>query len=234
MTLAKKLINDATKKKHIKGVRLMRKTMIFMITILVSLAFVQSAFAVAKNRAALSPYFQTDVNSTYSFVGVTHPSLNTAATQIGLTVQTVGLVGATPSTTFTVNAGQTYRIFIVSTNHTTINSDTVTGSRVIFLGTTTGSSTNGHLMFTSNTIDPTVGSRLCTSGAGCVAVRKLEGLNQLSLWGAIVIPATSTGFAMEFIGDAHDSISIITTAYNSSLGGAAATASRLSLGRGVQ
>ena len=130
-----------------KGVRQMRKTLIFVIAILASLALFQNAFGAAKTRAAISPYMQTDADSTYTFVGITHPSLNTAATQIGLTVSTVGLVGATPSTTFTITAGQTYRIFIVSTNHSTINSTTVTGDRVIFMSTTTGSSTTGQLLF---------------------------------------------------------------------------------------
>jgi hypothetical protein len=28
----------------------------------------------------------------------------------------------------------------------------------------------------------------------------------LSFWGSVVIPGTNTGFAMEFIGDTHDSV----------------------------
>ena len=185
----------------------MRKTLIFMITILLAFLVVsQNAFGATKTRSAISPYIQTDANSTYTFVGITHPSLNTASTQIGMTVATVGLAGATPSTTFTIDAGQTYRIFIASTNHSTINSDTVTGARVIFLATTTGQSVSGSLLFTANHVDPTVSSR--TASAGGAAGVKLAGMNQLSLWGAVVIPSTSTGFAMEFIGDAHDSVTI--------------------------
>jgi hypothetical protein len=210
-------------KMNTKGVRQMRKTLIFVVAILASLALFQNAFGAAKTRSAISPYMQTDADSTYTFVGITHPSLNTAATQIGLTVSTVGLVGATPSTTFTITAGQTYRIFIVSTNHSTINSTTVTGDRVIFMSTTTGSSTTGQLLFLGNSVDPLV--RGITGGTG--QPNRLQGLNQLSMWGAIVIPSTSTGFAMEFIGDAHDSASIFTT-------GTLHGQSRLSGGRGIK
>lgn len=207
----------------------MRKTLIFMITVLLAFLVVsQNAFSATKTRSAISPYMQTDANSTYTFVGITHPSLNTAATQIGLTVATVGLSGATPSTTFTINAGQTYRIFIVSTNHSTINSDTVTGSRVIFLSTTTGSTTSGSLLFTSNTVDPTVESRLSVQPNAQFQGDRLEGLNQLSIWGAVVIPSTSTGFAMEFIGDAHDSSAILVS--SDSVG----TRALFSNGRGVK
>jgi len=192
---------------NIKGVRLMRKTLLFIAILLVSWGIVQNALSATKTRSAVSPYIQTDNDSTYTFVGVTHPSLNTAATQIGLTVATIGLDGATPSTTFTVNAGETYRIFIVSTNHSTINSDTVTGARVIFLSTTTGGSAAGHLLMTANTANP----RARGVNANDIAPKKSMALNQLSLWGAIVVPSTSTGFAMEFIGDSHDSTAILET-----------------------
>jgi hypothetical protein len=187
----------------------MRKTfLIVMVTIFASMAFFQHAFGASKARSAISPYIQTDPNSTYTFVGITHPSLNTAATKIGLSIATVGLDGATPSTQFTISAGETYRIFIVSTNHSTINSLSVTGARVVFLATTTGGSASGQLLLTSNTVDPTAQSRFSVL-PGTVQGPKLEGLNQLSMWGAIVIPSTSTGFAMEFIGDAHDSAVIL-------------------------
>jgi hypothetical protein len=193
-----------------KGVRLMRKTLIFTIAILATLAVFQNAFGATKSRTAVSPYMQTDANSTYTFVGITHPSLNTAATQIGLNLATVGLVGATPSTTFTINAGETYRIFIVSTNHSTVNSNTVTGDRVIFLSTTTASTAAGQIRVTSVDIDPTSTSLLSKLG-NSVTGHKYDGLNQLSMWGAIVVPSTSTGFAMEFVGDSHDSAALFSS-----------------------
>lgn len=185
----------------------MRKTLIFVITLLAVLVSIQNANAVDKNRNAVSPYIQTDNDSTYTFVGIAHPSLNTAATQIGLTIATVGMDGKNPSSTFTVNAGDTYRVFIVSTNHTTVNSTTITGDRVVFLDTTTGGSAAGQLVVTAIQRNPFGQS----PGADGIGPAKLQNLNQLSMWGAIVVPSTSTGFAMEFIGDAHDSNVVITS-----------------------
>tara|TARA_B100001105_G_scaffold149388_1_gene119813 strand:- start:242 stop:520 length:279 start_codon:yes stop_codon:yes gene_type:complete len=36
-------------------------------------------------------------------------------------------------------------------------------------------------------------------------IEKYANLSQLSMWGVVFIPSSSTGFAMEFVGDAHDS-----------------------------
>jgi len=68
------------------------------------------------------------------------------------------------------------------------------------------------LRFTANTIDPYILAR----GGQDLDQAKYEGLNQLSIWGAIVVPSTSTGFAMEFIGDAHDSATYTLTLDSSS------------------
>ena len=38
-----------------------------------------------------------------------------------------------------------------------------------------------------------------------MGIKKYANLSQLSMWGVVFIPSSSTGFAMEFIGDAHDS-----------------------------
>ena len=185
----------------------MRKTQIIVITILLAfLGLFQNAFAAVKSRTAISPYMQTDVNSTYTFVGITHPSLNTANTQIGLSIASTGL-STDFSSSITVSAGETYRVFIVSTNHSTINSLTITGSRVVFLGTTSGSSEAGNLLFTASATNPTVPANDQTPNG-----TNFEDLGQLSMWGAIVIPSTSTGFAMEFVGDAHDSANLLTSA----------------------
>ncbi len=181
----------------------MRKTHFFVLIILLAfLVSVQSAYAVPKNRTAVSPYVQTDANSTYSFVGITHPSLNTAVTQIGLTMAAVGFSDTVTSTSFTIGAGETYRIFVVSTNHSTINSSTITDTNVLFVAATSGSGQSGQLRMSLNATNPTVA---VTNGL------KLNNLNQISMWGAIVIPSSSTGFAMEFVGDAHDSAALQTT-----------------------
>jgi len=180
----------------------MRKTQFFVLTILLAfMVSVQSAYAVPKNRVAISPYVQTDANSTYTFVGITHPSLNTAVTQIGLSMAAIGFGAAVTSQSFTINAGETYRIFVVSTNHSTINSNTITNSNVLFLAATTGGSETGHLRMTASAVEP----------QAIVTATKFNNLSQISMWGAIVIPSSSTGFAMEFVGDAHDSDALQTT-----------------------
>jgi len=185
----------------------MRKTQLFVLIILLAfLVSVQNANAVVKNRTAMSPYLQTDVNSTYTFVGITHPSLNTAVTQIGLTMTPIGFSGSVGSTSFTVGAGETYRIFVVSTNHSTINSAILTNSNILFLAATTASGQRGHLRMQSSSMHPTAIQRI----VGLNPVR--NNLNQISMWGAIVIPSSSTGFAMEFVGDAHDSQALTASA----------------------
>jgi len=182
-----------------QGERLMKKTQIIVMAILMAfLVSSQNAMALTKSRAVLSPYFQTDVDSTYTFIGISHPSLTTAASTVGLTVATVGSVIA-GSTSFTVGAGETYRIFIVSTNHSTINSLTVTGSRVLFMGMTTGGTDRAAITMLSSKQEPL----LVTGASG--ETGGLQGLNMLSIWGAVVIPGTTSGFAMEFVGDAHGS-----------------------------
>lgn len=206
----------------------MRKTQIIVITILLAfLGIFQNAFGAVKSRTAISPYIQTDADSTYTFVGITHPSLNTANTQIGFTIASTGL-STDFSSSLTITSGQTYRIFIVSTNHSTINSLTVTGDRVVFLGTTNGSSEAGNLLFTSSSTDPSVASNDTNPGSF-----RLEDLGQLSMWGAIVIPSTSTGFAMEFVGDAHDSASLVTSEVSRAKNDGA-KGTRFNEGRGIR
>ena len=185
----------------------MRKTQFFVLIILLAfLVSVQSAYAVPKNRVAVSPYVQTDANSTYSFVGITHPSLNTSVTQIGLTMSPVGFSATNGSASFTIGAGETYRIFVVSTNHSTINSSTITNSNVLFIAATSGSTQSGHLRMELSAQNPTI-TQVNAGG------NKTNNLNQISMWGAIVIPSSSTGFAMEFVGDAHDSAALQTTVF---------------------
>tara|TARA_B100000686_G_scaffold349138_1_gene441802 strand:+ start:563 stop:1183 length:621 start_codon:yes stop_codon:yes gene_type:complete len=205
----------------------MRNTLIFVITMMLAFSVaLQNAQGATKSRTAVSPYIQTDADSTYTFVGISHPSLNTAGTQIGLTIATVGMDGANPSSTFTVGAGETYRVFIVSTNHSSVNSTTVTGDRVVFLSTTTGGTGAGQLRVTAVTYAPISQGTGSTSGPAL----KTQNLNQLSMWGAIVIPSSSTGFAMEFVGDAHDSNELLITNDNSSSIG---VSDKLTAGRGV-
>ena len=192
----------------------MKKTQIVvMATLLAFLVCAQNAWGLTKNRSAVSPYFQTDPDSTYTFMGVSHPSLTSAASQIGLTVATIGTTTAA-SSTFTVAAGETYRIFIAATNHSTINSVTVSSSEVIFLSMTSGSSESNAVSFVTVDVAPqtrqTTGSGL-GNAAGSVNGEGYAGLNYLSIWGAVVIPGTTSGFAMEFVGDMHNSASVATS-----------------------
>lgn len=177
----------------------MKKTLFIAIAILLALGVsIQNASAVTKSRAIVSPYAQTDADGVYTFVGINHPSLTSAATQIGLTVTTVGF-SSNPTTTFTISAGETHRIFIAATNHSSVNSSTITGSNVKFLGTTNGSTQFGSVLITANGSDP--GSQIPSS----IGLRKFSNVSQISVWGAIVVPSNATGFAAEFIGDAADS-----------------------------
>ena len=73
----------------------------------------------SKDRRVLSPYAQVVPDDSYTFIGVSHPSLTTALTQIGLILEvrnmtTVPNSAAGRAAVFTVNAGETHRIFIVN------------------------------------------------------------------------------------------------------------------------
>ena len=98
----------------------------------------------SKARRVLSPYAQVVPDDSYTFIGVSHPSLTTALTQIGVILEvrnmtTVPNNSAGRAAVFTIEAGQTHRIFVVNVGHSTIN----TGNSAF-----TDSLT--HLIFTKN------------------------------------------------------------------------------------
>jgi hypothetical protein len=78
-------------------------------------------------RIAIAPYAQVVPNNSYTFIGVTHPSLATAHTSIGLVIEAMDMVtagannAATRAVVFTINAGETHRVVIVNQGHDTIN-----------------------------------------------------------------------------------------------------------------
>ena len=79
-----------------------------------------------KARIVLSPYAQTVPNDSYTFIAINHPSLDTALTQIGVALEVRGMTTvpdntAGRATIFTVDAGETHRIFIVNVSNSTIN-----------------------------------------------------------------------------------------------------------------
>jgi hypothetical protein len=79
------------------------------------------------SRLAIAPYAQVIPNDSYTFMGISHPSLDSALTQIGLVVEVIGMTtsvnnAAGRASMFTVDAGETHRIFVVNQSHPTINS----------------------------------------------------------------------------------------------------------------
>jgi hypothetical protein len=158
----------------------------------------------ARDRRVLSPYAQVVPDDSYTFIGVSHPSLTTAMTQIGVILEvrnmnTIPNNAAGRATVFTIEAGQTHRIFIVNVGHSTINN-----SNSAFTDSLT------HLIYTQDTaqfgnISALSVNHFPLNGTVIQGATKYANLSQLSMWGVVFIPSSSTGFAMEFVGDAQDS-----------------------------
>ena len=155
-------------------------------------------------RLAISPYAQAVPNDSYTFMGVSHPSLDTALTQIGLVVEVVGMTTTTDnaagrSAVFTVDAGETHRIFVVNQSHSTINSSnsSFTDSRTHLIPTV-DSAQFGSIRVTTTSATP-------TTAVTVNSVDKYANLAQLNIWGVVFVEAAGTGFAMEFVGDMQDS-----------------------------
>jgi hypothetical protein len=127
-----------------------------------------------------------------TFIAVSHSSLSTIASQVGMVINAVqnDLTAFGTAVTFTISAGSTERIFIVRTNNSIINSTSISSARFI-VGTTNFK--HGHLRIEPVATNPT------TDLAG------RRDITMLNFWGAVVIETNTTGFAMEFIGDMQDS-----------------------------
>jgi len=172
-----------------------------------------NAFAIENKSRVVSPYWQSDSTS-YSFIAVTHPSLSGMASQIGVTVNAIQKDKSAfgTATTFTLTAGSTQRVFIVRTNQSTINSTSISSAKFI-VGSTAFQ--HGHVR-----IDPVAtipGNRIIANVGG-----GFPDATMLSYWGAVVIESNTTGFAMEFIGDAHDSAATNFTAGTTAVSGVGA------------
>ncbi len=155
-------------------------------------------------RLAISPYAQAVPNDSYTFMGISHPSLDSALTQIGVVVEVIGMTTTVNNASgraqvFTVDAGETHRIFVVNQSHSTINSSnsSFTDSRTHLIPTV-DSAQFGSIRVTTVSEAPTT----ATSVGG---VNKYENLAQLNIWGVVFVESGGTGFAMEFIGDMQDS-----------------------------
>ena len=170
-----------------------------LIAILAFLALMAGiAFAETNNKSVVSPYWQSD-SSSYTFIAVSHTSLSGMASQIGLTVNAITNDQSAFSTavTFTIESGTTTRIFIVRTNQSTVNSTSISSAQFI-VGTTNFE--HGHIRVDPIATSPTtVTGNLGLTGAG------YRDITMLSFWGTVVVETNTTGFAMEFIGDMHDS-----------------------------
>ncbi len=155
-------------------------------------------------RVAISPYAQAVPNDSYTFIGVSHPSLDSALTQIGVVVEAIGMTttinnAAGRAVVFTVDAGETHRIFIVNQGNATINSSNAsfTGSRTHLIPTV-DTAQFGAVRITTVTEAPLLGTDVGGQD-------KFANLAQLSIWGIVYIESGGAGFAMEFIGDMADS-----------------------------
>ena len=173
-------------------------------------------------RIAIAPYAQVVANDSYTFIGISHPSLATAHTSIGLVVEAMNMT-TVPNTAggraaiFTVSAGETHRVFVVNQSHATINGNNASFTDTqTHLITTTDASQFGNIKVTSvgthpygATLDTNrPGAYSYTAAAPCAAcIQRYDGLNQLSMWGVVYQESNGAGFAMEFIGDMHDSTS---------------------------
>ncbi len=161
------------------------------------------------SRLAISPYAQAVPNDSYTFIGISHPSLDSALTQIGVVVEAIGMTttinnAAGRAVVFTIDAGETHRVFIVDQGHSTINSSnsSFTDSRTHLIPTV-ASAQFGAVRITTVSERPglAAGAREVQVGT----VNKFDNLAQLSIWGIVFIESGGTGFAMEFIGDMQDS-----------------------------
>ena len=179
--------------------------LIFTVSIIFPcVSFAQVPDSEDKARMVISPYAQVVPNDSYTFMAVNHPSLDTALTQIGVAIEVRGMntvpnTSAGRATTFTVDAGETHRIFIVNVTHPTINT-----SNASFTDSRT------HLIFTQDAaqfgnVRAVSVNEAPISATTVGSVRKYANLSQLSFWGVVFTESSGTGFAMEFIGDAHDS-----------------------------
>ena len=151
-------------------------------------------WAYENKSRVISGYWQSDASS-YTFMSVTHPSLEGLAPQIGLVVNAIQSDKSAFGTalTFTISSRETKRIFIVRENHLDLSPTTIPTASFII-----GSSDfkHGHIRIDPVSSNPEIQT---PSGSG------FRDVTMLNFWGAVVIEANTTGFAMEFIGDMHDS-----------------------------
>ena len=166
-------------------------------------------------RIAIAPYAQVVADNSYTFIGISHPSLATAHTSIGVVVEALGMTtvpdtAAGRAAVFTVSAGETHRVFIVNQSHSTINlNNSAFTDDNTHLITTTDAGQFGNVKVWGIGTSPTIVSAVTKRpGAYCCATQslnRLDNIAQLSMWGVVYQTSNGAGFAMEFVGDMHDS-----------------------------
>lgn len=184
------------------------------------------------NKAVvLSPYWQSDSGS-YTFIAVSHTSLSGMASQIGVTVNAVPSNSSDLSVanrtekfgaaaTFTVTSGTTKRVFIVRSNHPTINPTSITDAAFI---TGTSNFAHGSVRIDQVSTHPEIRTNpaiTCSGVTTANAISRCTGnmigygsnvnpgdgytdATMMSYWGSVVVEKNTTGFAMEFLGDMND------------------------------
>ena len=169
----------------------------------------QAADTQHSSRLAISPYAQAVPNDSYTFIGISHPSLDSALTQIGLALEVIDMTTTVNNAAgrvqiFTVDAGETHRVFVVNQSHETINTSnsSFTDARTHLINTV-DSAQFGSVRITTVSKRPglAAGARDVTVGT----TKKFDNLAQLNIWGIVFVESSGSGFAMEFIGDAQDS-----------------------------
>ena len=178
-----------------------------LVAILAFLALMAgNAFAIENSSRVVSPYWQSDSTS-YTFIAVSHTSLSGMASQIGLTINAIlnDTTAFGTAVTFTITSGTTQRIFITRTGHS-INPTSVPTAQFI---TGTTNFEHGHIRIDPIATNPTDvinvgGDPLYGFDSGLTGAGYRDA-TMLSFWGAVVVEKNTTGFAMEFIGDMHDS-----------------------------
>jgi len=202
-------------------------------------------------RMAIAPYAQVVAGDSYTFIGISHPSLATAHTSIGVVVEALGMT-TVPDTAsgraavFTVSAGETHRVFVINQGHATINAanSAFTDSQTHLITTpdtaqfgsikvwAIGTEPNMASLNTGTTRPGDYSGDVGGASADGDTIYRFDNLAQLSMWGVVYRTANGAGFAMEFIGDMHDSSAMGSSAYPAI--GIFPTASNTSgVGRGI-
>ena len=106
-----------------------------------------------------APYWQVDSGS-YTFMAVSHSSLSGMASEIGLIINAIDSTGTAydEAEEFTISAGSTQRVFIVPTNHSTINSTNITTAKFL---AGTSDYTYGHIRINPKAFAPQMIATQC-------------------------------------------------------------------------